>query len=210
MVIFELNTKKDSTITRMYEKAMKELDDFFSLNWNRNRPNIILMKDRKTIDAHRKTKTPLWLVGWVWNGNIHILDKDNYEKESSHKYSPKEYFSLMKHELAHLFYQIVSNYNHEPDWLWEGTALFLDGSIKGKPKFKGLKNFLGFYEKEGPGVYKESGFAVQALIQTFGKQKFLRLIKSLSQQKNKSQFNKLFKKIYGKNPTYIFFNDLLK
>ena len=59
-------------------------------------------------------------------------------------------------------------------------------------------------------MYKEAGFAVEILYKNFGKEKLLKLIKLSSKINNKSKFNKLFQKIYGFQPSYIKFNELVK
>ncbi len=210
-MIFELNSRVDIKIKRGYEKSMAELGKFFGINWTRNRPRIVLMKNRKTIDLFREKKTPDWLVGWVGGRAIYILDKKGYEKESCHKYSDQEYSRLIKHELAHLFFQIAAKKDIcQPDWLWEGTAMFLDGGYPRRRKIIRFTEFLDYYKKSGPGVYKESGFAIRLLVNNYGKQKLLQLVKSLKDAKNQTQFNKLFKKIYKFTPTYKKFNEMLK
>ena len=181
---------------------MKELDDFFSLNWKRNKPRIFLVKDRESINKLMGQKTQDWVVGWVNNTNVFILDKDTYEKESCHKYSEKEYFSLIKHELTHVFTQVysgISNRSIEPNWLWEGIAIYLSDQNKTKKKPNQLKEFLQHYSQDNKSssVYKESGFAVEFLVKNFGKQKLLKLIKSLKNINSKEKFAKKFKEIYG-------------
>ncbi len=47
--------------------------------------------------------SPAWSVGWVNGKDVYLLDKNSFEKESSHAYSDEKYFFLMKHELAHAY-----------------------------------------------------------------------------------------------------------
>ncbi|MBU1988205.1 MAG: hypothetical protein KKD94_01875, partial [Nanoarchaeota archaeon] len=64
-MILKIKSEEDKFLEEVYEKAMKELDEFFELNWKRNRPNIYLIRDRKTINTIRKEETADWNVGWI-------------------------------------------------------------------------------------------------------------------------------------------------
>lgn len=210
MVIFEVRKKKNKKIQKMYDDSMEELDSFFRLNWKKHKPSIILINKRKEIDLLKGRKTPDWNVGWVEKHKLYILSPNNYEKESSHKYSHKEYRALIKHELCHLFFAVITNRNSCPLWLNEGTAVYLSGQNEFKKPAKKFKYFLKYYDDADKHIYYESGFAVQHLVERFGKKNFMKLLKGLTKTKSKDEFNKLFKKIYGSNSTYKFFNDLLK
>ncbi len=118
-MIFTIQSRDEKFLEKIYDQSMKELDDFFGLNWERNKPRIFLVKDRSTINQLRGMKTADWIVGWVNNQDVFVLDKNTYEKESCHTYSDDEYLRLIKHELAHAFFLIVSGFKSEPDWLWE-------------------------------------------------------------------------------------------
>lgn len=181
---------------------MIELDSFFRLNWEHNRPNLILVPDRKTIDALKGKKTEAWLVGWVNGTDAYLLSDKNYEKESNHKYSDKEYFALIKHELAHCFSDIISNFSRKPVWLLEGISIFLSGQNKFKTKPKKLSKFIDFYDKCRKEVYHESGFAVEFLVKKYGKEKLLKLLKKAKEADSKEDFANLFKSIYGFNLSY--------
>ena len=210
-MIFEVFNKKDAQIEKVYEKSMKEFNRFFGLNWKRNLPSIFLVPNRKIIDLLKGHKTESWVVGWVDGNNIFLLDRRNYNSESSHKYSEKEYNALLKHELCHLFFQGVSKGGFlKPRWMDEGVSIFLSGQTKLRKKPQKFEKFLEFYDKGGSGIYSESGFVVEILVKNYGKQRLLELIKNISKQKNRKQFNNLFKKIYGFYPSYEKFNEMLK
>jgi len=179
-------------IKKFYEQALKELEAFFDLKL---KPQVRFVNDRKEIDKFLGYKTPRWLVGWAHKGKIYILRPENYNAESIHKYSDKDYYQLIKHELAHLFFLKLSNGKAEPDWLWEGTSLFLSGQLD--KKMNEYKSFLRYYKKTGPGVFKESGNAVSFLVKKYGAKKLLSLIESLKKIKSKADFKKNFEKIYG-------------
>ncbi len=207
-IIFELNSKKDKFLEKSYRRAMRELDKFFEIRWKNNTPKIILLKNRKEIDDFRENKTERWCVGWAKGGNVFLLDRKNYEKESCHKYSDKEYFSLLKHELCHLFFSCLSKNNSRPYWLNEGIAIYLSGQLSQKENPKKFKRFLKFYSNSNKGVYQESGFVVKLLIKKFGKRNLLKLIKSLKKIKSEEEFEKQFKKIYNLDLNYKEINRL--
>ena len=128
--------------------------------------------------------------------------------ESPHKkiQDDKEYLSLLKHEVVHCFFNILSKRKYKPDWLWEGIAIYLSGQLEHKKPIEKFDNFIKFYDKTGEEVYKESGFAVKFLIEKFGKERILRLIKALSNIGNSEEFIEKFKDIYGFELSYGNFN----
>jgi len=210
MKIFNLFSKVDSFLEKEYEKSMKELKEFFGINWIYNTPSIILIPDRKTIDILKETKTEDWLVGWANGHIVYLLGRKNYEKESCHKYSDEEYSALLKHELCHLFVNIFTEYYKSiPTWLEEGICIHLSGQDKFKKPLKKFEKFLGFTDDVGKGVYNESGFAVELLINKFGKEKFLKLLACDFGRKYENLPSE-FKKIYGRDLNYKTFNELLK
>lgn len=201
-MIFTIQSRNEKFLEKFYDKSMRELDDFFGVNWKRNKPKIFLVKDRESINRLMGMETQDWIVGWTNNQDVFVLDKDTYEKESCHTYSDDEYFRLIKHELTHVFTQAYSgifNKSIEPDWLWEGLAIYLSDQNKTKKKPNKLKEFLQHYyqDSKNPNVYKESGFAIEFLVKNFGKQKLLKLVKSLKDINSKNEFAKKFKEIYG-------------
>jgi hypothetical protein len=201
-MIFTIQSRDEKFLEKIYNQATEELNDFFELNWEKNKPRIFLVKDRKSINKLMERKTQDWIVGWVNKMDVFVLDKDNYEKESCHKYSEKEYFNSIKHELAHVFTQVFSgifNKQIQPDWLWEGVAIYLSNQNKTKRRPLKLKEFLRYYshKNKNSSVYNESGFAVEFLVKNFGKQKLLNLIKSLKDIDSEEKFAKKFKEIYG-------------
>jgi hypothetical protein len=132
------------------------------------------------------------------------------EKESVHKkHSIEKYLRLIKHELCHLFFNIVSKDFSNPIWLNEGLATYLSGDVENRKRVDIFSHFLEFYNKGGSGVYSESGMAVKLLVENFGKKKILKLISRSKNADNKNKFVKLFKKIYGFDLNYKNFSNLL-
>jgi len=196
-MIFKITSIKDELLEKIYNELMKDLNDFFELNWVENTPSINVVDNRETINIIKGRQTEDWLVGWSNGNKVYVLNRDNLEKESNHKYDPEKYCALVKHELSHSFYDIISNNTHKPIWLCEGVAIYTSGQNEFKRQPIEFKEFLKFYENGGSGVYEESGFFVEFLVQKFGKQKLLNLIKESKNAKSEAEFNELFCKEYG-------------
>lgn len=166
------------------------------------------MKDRRTIDSLYEKKTEHWIIGFNDKRYVFALDNASMEKESSHrKRSPEEYASLITHEMCHAFFNKLSEGVTKPKWLNEGVSIYISGQIKLKPKH--FTEFLEFFDQGGRGVYGEAGYAVKLLVEKYGKDKLLKLIKELKSVKTKKSFDAKFKKIYVFKPTYKNFNALL-
>jgi len=207
-MIFKIHHIKDDFLEKIYTDSMKSLNEFYEINWVHHLPTVITVDDRETINVFKGKKTEGWLVGWANGSQVYVLNKDNFEKESSHKYNLDEYSALVKHELSHCFYSILSNYNHFPSWLTEGDAIHTSGQNKFKKKPKKFSEFLDFHYHGGSGIYKESGFFIEKLIEKFGKQKLLNIIKKTKNLKTRKEFNQLFAKEYGFNLNYDEINAL--
>ena len=209
-MIYRLKEQKDKFVEKIYRESMKELSSFYGANWAYSRPNVIITESRKQINQLKDIKTERWVVGWSSGQSVYILDRKKINTESDHTYRKAEYIALLKHEISHSFYNIISGGKHNPRWLCEGVAIYTSGQNKFKKPLVKFNNFLDFYDKGGSGIYYESGFAVELLVKKYGKKKLLKLIGSLDTVKNKNDFSKLFKKIYGFSPSYKEFNSLLK
>ena len=207
-IVFELKSKEDKFLEKSYRKAMKELNEFFGINWKRNLPRILILNSRKEIDTFKGYKTKEWFIGEAGGKNIFLLDRKNFEKESSHKYSNERYFQLIKHELGHLYFSILSEGKEKPYWLNEGIAIYLSGQLSQRKKPRKFNIFMKFYSILNKEIYKESGFVVELLVKRFGKGKILKLIKLLRSVKSEKDFKKQFKKIYGFNLNYKEINKL--
>ena len=206
-MIVSLNLKKDDFLEQFYKKSMEELDEFFKINWIRNTPKIMIIPDRRTINKIKKYETEDWVVGWTDGINVYLLDRENYEKESCHKYSDEEYTALLKHELAHLFTGIFCDHkNIKPIWINEGISIYLSGQNKFKKPPKEFKKFLRYHDYGGKEIYNESGFVVEFLIKKYGKEKFLSLLKELRNLKTKKEFENKFSDVYGFELSYENFN----
>jgi hypothetical protein len=204
----KLSKKEDKFIENLFEECMKELEEIFKINWSRNRPIVIIFEDRETLNELKGSKTEDWNVGFATGNKIYLLDKNNFEKESCHKYSDKEYKKLLKHELVHLYYNIFSKGVHYPMWFNEGLAVFFSGQLKDE-KIEKFTKFLDYFDKTGESLYSEGGYSIKILFEKFGREKLFELIKEIPSLQSEESFNSKFEEIYGQKPTYEFFNSLL-
>ena len=199
--------KKGAKIHRILKGPLKEhleqshqkLCQFFNLDWKENKPGLILIEDRHSIDILQGAKTEGWIIGFYIGNDIFVLDYEKFGKESSHRhYTPEKYRCLIKHELAHLFIRSIANTN-KPVWLNEGVCVYVSGQLKHRKEIpEKLSTFLDYYDHSGSSVYGEAGFFVEVLVNKFGKEKLIELLKLMKEKKpDKKEFNKLFKQVYG-------------
>lgn len=207
--MFEIKEIDNGKFDGFYEKAMRELGDFFDKDWVENRPALIFVPDRKTYNSIRGKETDDWEIAFASNDSIYVLDPKAYENDTCHVYSDENFFMLIKHELAHSFWNLFTPW-HRPVWLSEGLALYLAGQHKTRIKPKGFSNFLGFHHEHGRLVYDEPGFVVGLLVDKFGKGKLLELLRDLGPVESEKEFYDLFEKVYGFKISYEKMNELLE
>jgi len=208
-MIYKIQKYEDPLIEKLYEKALDELKGFFEFRWEKNTPKVIIVDDRETIDAIYGRPTEKWLVAWSEDTrNIFLLNRENYEKYSNHKYSEDEFLKLLKHELSHMLYKLIT-YTDKPRWLNEGIGTYISGQLDSVKTPAELKVFLNYFDKTDSETYKESGFAVEALIGKFGKEKLMKFVKSLKSVKDPETVSKLFKETFEIELTYENINALL-
>jgi len=213
-MIFELKTIKNGKVEEDYKKMMSELNEFYDINWIHHTPDIIFVDSREQIDSYWGKKTNPYIVGWINGSNrtVYVLKNEKMESESAHKkHSQEKYNALIKHELSHSFTKVESgDADWIPKWLWEGLSIYTSGQLSIKNKIEKFETFLEYYEDGfAEGVYKESGFAVEILVNNYGKEKLLSLVKNLKKYQTKGKFEFAFKKLYGFKPNYNKFNLLL-
>jgi hypothetical protein len=209
-VIFSLTHSPNKKIEEWYEESMKELGEFYGINWKEGRPIILLLNSRKDVDLIKGRKTEDWVAGFTLGAgkSIFLISPEKLEEESVHKYSDEEYSRRIKHELSHLFSRRLYR-GFTPKWLVEGIAIYSSGQLDLKRRPEKFKSFLGSFKQIGSGLYGEAGFAVEILIENFGKEKFFNLYKSLDKVDSEEDLSKLFEDIYGETLNYEFFNQYL-
>ncbi len=209
-MVFSVSYDVDLFTDKIYKNALVQLNNFFGFEWRDKKPKIYVVPDRKTIDMMIGEKTKSWVVGWADKGDIFVLDRKNYEKESSEPYKDIYYKGLIVHELVHAYFNVVAKECYEPAWVSEGVARYLAGENKYRDGPIKFLKFLEFFKSSMDNeVYHESGHAVQLLIEKYGKVKFLRMIKQFPKVRSKIDFNKLFRRVYGFDASYKEFNKML-
>ena len=113
----KIESFEDEFIDKIFRESIGDLNIFYGIGWVHHLPVPIVVKDRKSIDLLRGRKTEPWEVGWSEGNKVFILDRNNFETESQHKYLTETYYSLLKHEISQAFYRILSRGNMEPIWL---------------------------------------------------------------------------------------------
>lgn len=211
-MVYKITEEQGKDLKDFYEETIKELGDFFGINWVRNKPKVFLVPDRKTINSLRGGETPNWVVGWGGaKTGVYILDSKNFLKESENSYTLEKWQALVKHELAHCFFDVATGGYRKPVWLSEGLSIHLSGQNQWKKPIKEFENVLEFYEKHGKEVYYESGFLVQLLVEKYGKEKLLELLGKIKEEKpDEKHFSKLFEETYGFELSYANLNEKLK
>jgi len=210
-MIFKISKIEDSFLQGSYHQSMRELNEFYGLDWVYNCPKLVIVPDRETIDALYGRKSEDWQVGWVNKCDFaFVLNNDAMETNSCHKkHSSEKYTILIKHELSHAFFQHLSKGSGGPKWFWEGVAIYTSGQTSFYKKPEKFEKFLDSTDESKPGLYQESGFAIELLVRKYGKEKLLELVGSLPKDKDYDLFAKKFKEIYSFAPTYENFNNLL-
>jgi len=200
-------TRADDKITMSLKSCQKKLNDFYQIS-ETDLPEIIYLNSRKEIDECWGKKTEAWLSAWVKNNKIHILSPANYANESSHK-NIKHFWQTLHHEYAHLYFKKITGTN-KPKWLNEGLACFLAGQIKKNPPTDSMMRVFDYFEHADKEIYVLGYFWTKLLLDNFGKEKMLRLIRSLRKNITEKQFARQFKKIYQIPYSLVSFSGLVK
>jgi len=209
-MIYRIQGEIDEKLQRIFDAALNELNEFYGINWIHNLPRLIVLDNRKMIDALFGRKTEGWVIGWSEGRNIFVLDKGKFSEESDHtRYTDEEYAMLIKHEMSHSFCLILAKGEIKPKWLWEGIAIYTSGQNTVRAKPIRFERFLEYFDEGGKDVYGEAGFAVELLVLKYGKQKMLDLIKACSGVETKNGFSSMFKDMFGFEPSYKEFDRLL-
>lgn len=192
---------------------MKDLGEFFDKNWVMGRPKIFIA-NRETLDSVSDRISNRWVLGYTGRMGVYLLEQGKFTSDSEQKreFNNDEYETLMKHELAHLFFELVAQTPgyRKPSWLSEGVSIYTSEEYKKKKKPIEFKNFLNFFENGQLGVYVESGWVVKLLVDNYGKEKLLELIKSLKEKPDQQKFLINFERIYGFEINYDKMNELMK
>jgi len=184
----------DEKLNKFLEETKAEFYDFFE--FKTEEPLLFFLDNREDLNLIWDRETERWFVGTFKNNSIYILNPKIYEKESSHK--KEEFWQTLKHEYCHFCYTQITK-SHYPVWLNEGLASFLSGKklvLKDDYRNK-LLNIFDYFDKVEKDTYMVGQFWVEFLIKQFGRDKFIKLIKSFISDFNSEQFSEKFYNVYG-------------
>lgn len=195
--------KDYNEIGKLASLACKEVWSFFDVK--PKSINIKVYETRKDFEKKLNRKTSGWEVANAsYSGSIDILHPDCFEKESTH--GKEEFLPILKHEISHIFLDLLSCGRKIPKWLDEGFSSYVAG-------FNIAKDFLyieedfckklgtpkGWDEHSHYYAYKTSQMFVGFLIKKFSMKKVCKLISTLEKNYYYGSFNKNFKRIFGKS-----------
>ena len=206
---FKLKKISDTFLDELYSRAINDLIAFYRFKWVKNQPKVYVLDTREDINSAYGKETPAWLVGWSDGRSIYLLNRNNLERESKHRYSDDFYFKLIKHEMSHLFFKVITN-SDKPSWLNEGVATFISGQLENSTSIKDFEVFLEDPKEVGSALYKEAGYAVKVLIDNFGEDELSNFIKKTKGYKTTGELKSIFKEVFGIPLEYASFNKLLK
>lgn len=163
---------------------------------------VYLVKDRTTFTKlSAKESAENWQKARAQGTSIFLITPEALEEATQgfHHYNEKSYYKTVQHELAHCYWWIIHRNNpyFQVNWLNEGLATYLSWQNEDREQPQKFSCFLEFWDTWGKEGYLESGFAVQKLIAYKGNKVFLKLIESLAQCREKSDFLTIFEKLYG-------------
>ncbi|MDD5133095.1 MAG: hypothetical protein PHD81_02800 [Candidatus Nanoarchaeia archaeon] len=198
----------DKSVTKLFKPIKTAENKYFRIFKIKPKSfNIILVYSRKEFDKYVGFKTENWVDGYVKLDSLIMFSpsvKDNYLQRNV----PMSYKSFFDHEINHFFYiSLVGSYS--PVWLGEGYACYMSDSMPSpleKDRFRQIKNpqkFLFYkyikksYFRYANEFYSISFYVVTYLIENYGHNKILKLIKRFAKKPNKNSFDKEFKQIYG-------------
>lgn len=175
------------------KKITEELENFFDIK----APNIkiVLIDSREEYDKIRGVKTQSWQAGMAKDGIIYAIHPDKLEKITTHK---KESHPVrIKHEIVHLFYKKCTEGEGRPRWLNEGLAFYLANKEQWELSEENKLSVTNYFSDIDKNVYGIGEYMVRRLTDEYGKEKLVKLIKSIKPPLTESKFNDLFKKVYG-------------
>lgn len=165
---------------------------------------VCVYKKRRELDKKLNRKTETWFVANATNGEINILHGDSFIKESTHK--ADEFLPILKHEIAHLFVDRMTNDKAVPKWLDEGLAQYVSG------KYKDIKHSIyieqdfceklgtpkGWNEHSDNCAYDTASLFVKFLAEEYTLEKIIELLSKLDRNYYYPNFEEIFKSFFGK------------
>lgn len=149
---------------------------------------VSLVYSREEMNAHWKSKTPSWLVGFSKKEQVFIFSPLFFR---GNKLNKNKINKIITHEIVHLF---IHTLNKNPlMWIDEGYASFFAKQKKKKIKNKDVaflldKNFLtnniSIADFSNHGGYDISNMLVGKIVKKYGEKMIFKIIKSKSFKKD--------------------------
>lgn len=166
---------------------------------------VCIHKGRKEFDKKLNRQTKLWEVASAMNGQIDIIHIDSFAKESSHKV--EEFFPILKHEIAHIFIENMTDGKAVPKWLNEGMASYVSGQYKNikLPTYieedfcEKLGTPKGWDDHSNYDAYNTSSLFVSFLAEKYTLDKINKLLSKLERNYYYPNFESTFKDVFEKN-----------
>jgi hypothetical protein len=153
--------------------------------------------------ATGRKNTMNWSVGTsLGKEGLVIFHPSIYEQVSEDTHKLEDYPRLMTHEMTHTFQKNLYDYS-DPIWLDEGVAGNVSEQVMYNAPLKTdrIKSFDQLHKPSGfytpPTGYLQANRFTEYLINTFGKDKILTLLKDLQPKEDYSDFCTKFKQVYG-------------
>lgn len=178
-------------------KTITELENFFEIKVPDYKVEIA--NSRKEFNEFtNRQESESWMAGWANGYKIVAIHPDKLEELTDGIHKSNSHPKRIKHELAHLFYAKLTNGETKPAWLNEGLAFYLDGRGEISPKADENKyTAVKYFNNLDGHVYGPGSFIVKTLLDKFGKEKLLKLIKSIRPGLTEDRFQELFRKVYS-------------
>lgn len=177
-------------------KTITDLEAFFGIE----APDyeIVLATSREEFNKLTNVQhSEPWMAGWSNGYKIVVIHPDKLEELTEGAHHSDSHPKRIKHELAHLFYAKLTHGEIKPAWLNEGLAFYLDGRGGAKPKgVEDVYTAVRYFTNGDGQLYSSGSYIVKKLIEKYGKDKLLTLIRSIRAGLTESLFQELFQKVY--------------
>ena len=159
-------------------------------------PPITFMSTRDEVDAVLSEKTEPWVRAITTRDGLFFVDEEHIEEITCHKKG--NYWGVVHHEMSHWYFDhLTKTWSGKPTWLTEGLAEYMAGQKKNLPIPIKESVTTKYYNHADAEVYQWGKLMVSKLIEDYGKEKFLELIKLISPNMTERSFEKNFKKTYS-------------
>jgi len=184
-------------LKKLADKAYKKNEVFFGTNIKSF--EIKFFYTRKSFnESLNQNNTPDWKVGVDKNRQVLIFSPNVFESVSSH--SKSEFEGVLAHEITHIFKDDLFKFIN-PIWLSEGISGYISGQYKKVTDYQ-FTDFKNLHSRKGWNKnpnYTQSYLFTSFLIGEFGKEKMIKLFRSLGREGIYLDFLANFKEIFEKS-----------